>query len=85
MHPDLQERARRCVKLAASLSEVASLATWLLDDARGTFEKQAAELLQVEKIAQLPTETADRIVAGEVFLSAARAMLADAKRRRTAG
>lgn len=87
--PDLQARARRCVKLAAQLTKRPNLKAWLLDDARGAFERQAAALLQHEKIvpllAQISEEAADQLIAGELFMSGARALIEDAERRRKVG
>lgn len=87
---DLVPRARECVKLAATMTETAYLASWFRQDERGVWEAEALRLLvrcetdKAEAIAALglTPERVNEQVANALILLGLEALILNEKRRR---
>lgn len=77
------DRPRRIVGLAAS--EESSASEWLRLDERGTWERRAAELLEISRARAaelgMTAEEVDQAAAMHLRFEALSALLADAKKR----
>lgn len=81
---NVEARVRRIVKLAAAQTRIHAVKRWLVEDERGVHEQHAAVLL--EKTAASATELGltesqvDAVIALEIVLAAAQAMLRHAQK-----
>jgi hypothetical protein len=79
-------RAREAVRLASEGTKIAIVRAWLFEDARGTFEREASDLLadpEVLRRAEIAGLSEDQIVAAvadRLLLRALNAMLAHRRR-----